>query len=174
MASEFKPEALLAQREFDLIQDLLRTPLREDLSGKVLFERRRWIGGCLLAVNRPDLIPFNPRVDPSNVEELLVNVKNQGNMPVSRFTTTVTFNPRETDRRMTVEYVYEPPEPALEPDNFRVLRIPITFTDIDTSDKGCEFEVFVDSKSEVAESNEDNNKITGSCNCCGTGKIVVK
>jgi hypothetical protein len=112
MTNEFSAQAALAQKEYNLIQDLLRTPLREDLSGKALPGHRVWRGGCLETIARPDLIPIgsNPS-EPDNfciietikdIKHLKIAVKNQGNFGVDDSLTRLEFS---TDNHVNIEIV---------------------------------------------------------------------
>jgi hypothetical protein len=52
----------LAQKEFEVIRDLLLVPFKQDLSKEELPEHRRWKVGCL-CFRSSRLAPINPNPD---------------------------------------------------------------------------------------------------------------
>lgn len=171
MTKEFSAQAALAQKEYNLIQDLLRTPLREDLSGQALPEHRRWIGGCL-KMDLPDLIPLNPgmcpndfcvleydSIDPSSSTKYLkVTVKNQGTAIAKESKMKVVFKPK--DPGLTTPDVVVVDIPQIPPAETKSVRVNFNQAFLVS---GFNFEIFVNSEYNVKESNVENNYAYGCC-----------
>jgi hypothetical protein len=160
---------VVAQREFDLIQDLLRTPLREDLSDKAFPDRRRWSGGCLPSLPRADLVPFNLNpcagpsgfcslVDNSKEKQLRVTIKNQGTAKAVSSFTKVIFYPIDIK---FPKYIKELTTSEIQADG-GTTNVDFSF-DQGYLEQGFNFEIFVNSGSNVLEYNTDNNHACGSC-----------
>jgi len=163
---ELAAAARNAQKEFEVILDVLLVPLTGDQG---LPKRRRWIGGCLPQL--PDLVPVNPdpdagvigfcKVEPPFDQEisedeqrkLVVTVKNQGKGDAPASTTRVVFFDGE------VTFSFDLDTPAISAGQSVDLACEIP----DFCSVGCEFVIIVDSKNQVIESNKDNNSVPGEC-----------
>jgi hypothetical protein len=152
-----------AQKEFNVILDVLLVPLRSDISNQKLPPRRRWRGGCLLELQDPDLVPDNPNPQAglegfcSRVEEgpdagkLRVRVKNQGAATAPPSTTMVEFSPGGSFPLTTPEILAG-----------EVVELPLSMP-ADCVDSECEIKITVDSNNQVVESDENNNTISVTC-----------
>ncbi len=179
MTNEFSAQAALAQKEYNLIQDLLRTPLREDLSSQELPDHRRWIGGCL-KIDLPDLIPLNPGTCPNDlcvleyestdpnysIKYLKVAVKNQGTANAKESKIKVAFTPKDSGLLKSETIVAVP---QIAPGETKI--ISVSFEQAYLL-QGFSFEIFVNSDYSVKELEIENNRAYG---CCGAdrGDIIL-
>src|SRR5215207_11055241 len=91
--------ALKAQDEFAVILDVLKVPMRTDVSNQKLPPRRRWRGGCLLELQYPelqyaDLVPVPAEESGewcNKAGQLVVKVENRGNARALECVTEVSF-----------------------------------------------------------------------------------
>jgi hypothetical protein len=151
--------ALKAQDEFAVILDVLKVPLRTDVSDQKLPFRRRWRGGCLL--KRPDLVPVNPNpgagpegyCNTDNQGRLLITVKNQGTAEAPPSITKVSFSP---------DVFHEVDTPAIRPEATESLTTPKIPDDCFGS-TGCKFQIIVDARNQVVEFDKANNTVSGEC-----------
>ena len=158
---ELDPQTPKAQKEFEVILDVLKVPLRTDGSNQKLPPHRGWRGGCLLELKYPDLVPINPNPDdgPEGVcrkddqGRLIVMVGNQGDEDAPRSVTRVVFSPGGSFNLDT------PPIEAGDSVELPPFAIPA-----DCFDSGdCEFQIIVDATNQVVESEEGNNTLSGKC-----------
>jgi hypothetical protein len=148
-----------AQKEFNVILDVLLVPLRTDISNQKLPFRRRWRGGCLL--KRPDLVPVNPNpgagpegyCNTDNQGRLLITVKNQGTAEAPPSITKVSFSP---------DVFHEVDTPAIRPEATESLTTPKIPDDCFGS-TGCKFQIIVDARNQVVEFDKANNTVSGKC-----------
>jgi hypothetical protein len=148
-----------AQKEFNVILDVLLVPLRTDISNQKLPFRRRWRGGCLL--KRPDLVPVNPNpgagpegyCNTDDQGRLLITVKNQGTAEAPRSITKVSFSS---------DVFHEVDTPAIRPEETASLTAPKIPDDCFGS-TGCEFQIIVDARNQVVEFDKANNTVSGEC-----------
>ena len=153
---------LPAQKEFNVILDVLKVPLKTDGSDQKLPPHRGWEGGCLLELKYPDLVPVNPNPNDADCITdgqggLLVTVENQGNAKAPPSVTRVIFSPGGSFDLDTPELEgasVEDPGASVE------LTFPIP---ADCFDPDCEFEISVDATDQVVESDEGNNTVSGKC-----------
>jgi hypothetical protein len=153
------PQALNAQKEFNVILDVLLVPLRADTPNQKLPFRRRWRGGCLL--KRPDLVPVNPNpgagpegyCNTDNQGRLLITVKNQGTAEAPPSITKVSFSS---------DVFHEVDTPAIRPEQEVSLPTPKIPDDCFGS-TGCEFQIIVDARNQVVEFDKANNTVSGKC-----------
>jgi len=152
---------LPAQKEFNVILDVLKVPLRTDGSNQKLPPHRGWTGGCLLELQYPDLVPVNVNQPPDplgfcDVEEngLFITVENQGDADAPRSVTRVTFSPDV--------FVDLPTDPIDAGHHIRVGPFDIPEEQLDESGS-FEFQIKVDANDQVVESNKENNIASGKC-----------
>jgi CARDB len=162
---ELDERAQNAQKEFKVIVDVLKVPLRTDVSNQKLPPHRVWRGGCLLELQYPDLVPFNSDESAGPVgfcvrEEnmLIITVKNQGNARAPRSVTRVTFSPD-----VSPDVFFDlPTDPIEVGDSIRLEPLEIPVEQLDESG-GFVFQIRVDVDDDVVESNEENNIASGTC-----------
>jgi CARDB len=159
---------LPAQKEFNVILDVLKVPLRTDGSDQKLPPHRGWGGGCLLELKYPDLVPVpvNPNADVADPEAfckrddqvLTVTVRNQGDAKAPPSVTRVIFSPGGSFDLDTPEL--DPGASVGDPGDSVELSFPIP---PDCFDPDCEFEISVDATDKVVEKDEGNNTVSGKC-----------
>ena len=154
------PAQLPAQKEFNVILDVLLVPLRADTPNQKLPFRRRWRGGCLL--KRPDLVPVNPDPDDGpegfcNTDEqgrLIVTVKNQGDADATSSVTSVTYSHGGSESVQT--------DPIGAGDTREVTMTRPIPEDCFAADV-CEFQIIVDANNDMVEFDKANNTVSGKC-----------
>jgi hypothetical protein len=153
-----KPPPLLpAQKEFEVILDLLKVPLRTNVSNQKLPPRRRWRGGCMLEL--PDLVPVPVEESGgfcrrNNAGQLVVKVENQGNVDAPECVTEVRFKGTEEPFIL--------PTPAIPAGEARELE-PLEIPQDCFVDNVCEFTITVDANNQVDELDKANNNVSGGC-----------
>jgi hypothetical protein len=158
-----EPQALKAQDEFAVILDVLKVPLRADVSNQKLPPHRGWRGGCLLELKYPDLVPVPDEESGgfcrlNDAGQLVVNVENRGNVDAPECVTEVTFTGVEEPSSLHT--------PALQAGEARELEPPLKIPEVCFEFGGgisCEFEIRVDANDEVVEANKENNTASGRC-----------
>jgi len=155
---ELDERAQNAQKEFEVILDVLKVPLRN----QKLPPHRVWRGGCLQELQYPDLVPLNPSEQDDPVgfcdrEEngLFITVENQGDADAPRSVTRVTFSFSPPD-----EFFNLPTDPI--PAGGRIRLGPLEIPE-EHFESGFEFQIEVDANDQVVESNEENNTAIGRC-----------
>jgi hypothetical protein len=158
---ELDERAQNAQKEFEVILDVLKVPLRTDGPNQKLPPHRGWRGGCLLELQYPDLVPVNVNqpADPlgfCDMEEngLFITVENQGDADAPRSVTRVTFSPDV--------FVDLPTDPIDAEQHIRVGPFDVPEGQRDESGS-FEFQIKVDANDQVVESNKENNIASGKC-----------
>ena len=151
--------ALNAQKEFSVILDTLRVPLKAGVSDQNLPFRRRWRGGCLL--KRPDLVPVTqPEAEKfcsRDDDQLLIAVKNQGNANAPESVTRVIFMPGRPDSRAIDKN-------TLEVSPGQVVNVePVDIPQDCFASGECEFTITVDANNQVLEFDKANNTVSGKC-----------
>jgi hypothetical protein len=151
-------QLLLAQKEFNVILDVLMVPLRN----QKLPPHRGWGGGCLLELQYPDLVPVPDEQGGfcrlNDAGQLVVNVENRGNVDAPECVTEVRFRGVEEPSRLHTPAI----PPAGEPRELEPLEIPEVCFEFGDG-IFCEFEIKVDANNQVVESNEENNTASGRC-----------
>jgi hypothetical protein len=157
------PAQLPAQKEFNVILDVLLVPLRADISNQKLPPRRRWRGGCMLEL--PDLVPVPVEESGgfcrlNNAGQLVVKVENRGNVDAPECVTEVRFKGIEEPSIL--------PTPAIPAGEARELEleIPQDCFKVDTN-AVCEFTITVDVNNQVDELDKANNIVSGGCTVIG-------
>ena len=159
--------ALKAQDEFAVILDVLKVPLRTDGSNQKLPPHRGWRGGCLLELQYPDLVPFNPdeQAGPEGFCDwdngLFITVKNEGDAVAPRSVTRVTFS-------FSPDVSFDLPTDPIPAAGGFVRLGPLEIAE-EHIESGFEFQIEVDANDQVVESNEENNTASGRC----TGNAVT-
>jgi hypothetical protein len=152
------PPLLPAQKEFNVILDVLKVPLRN----QKLPPHRGWRGGCLLELQYPDLVPVPDEQGGfcrlNDAGQLVVNVENRGNVDAPECVTEVRFRGVEEPSRLHTPAI----PPAGEPRELEPLEIPEVCFEFGDG-IFCEFEIKVDANNQVVESNEENNTASGRC-----------
>lgn len=153
----------LAQKEFDVILDLLSVPLKQDFANEELPGRRRWKGVCIsagLPAELPDLVPVNPSPGKgiegfcklSDKGFLVVTIKNQGKGTAPPSTTRVIFANNKT---------FDIPTPQIQAGK----SVDLTVEGVGRlSGISCQFVVIANAKFEIPESDMSNNTVLGLCN----------